>query len=96
MARPTTLALAVLPFASTPAIPAHATTEFGVKGGPTFSDVNVDDLGSSNQIGWGAGSYLDLATPLLHLQPEAIFTRVGFRDATFTDDTSNAPLDYRL
>jgi len=99
MLRLTTLSLALLLLAATPAVQAQSGSiapEFGVKGGLTFSDVNVDDLDASNQVGWGAGFYLDLATPLLHLQPEALFTKVGFKDGNFTGNTTEHPLDYRL
>ncbi len=59
---------------------------FGFKAGLNFSDINVDDVDASNRTGWGAGFYADLASPLLHLQPEVLFMAKGFKDATLTTD----------
>jgi hypothetical protein len=67
--------------------------EFGVKGGLNFSNIDVDDLDSSTRTGWAAGVYLDLATPLLHLQPEALITSKGFEGGQLT--TADHELDYR-
>jgi hypothetical protein len=67
--------------------------EFGVKGGLNFSNINVDDLDSSNRTGWVGGVYLDLATPLLHLQPEALVTSKGFKGGEV--GTGNHELEYR-
>jgi hypothetical protein len=67
--------------------------EFGVKGGLNFSNIDVNDLGSSNRTGWVGGVYLDLATPLLHLQPEALVTSKGFNGGEA--GTGNHELEYR-
>jgi hypothetical protein len=67
--------------------------EFGVKGGLNFSNINTDDLESSNRTGWVAGVYLDLATPLLHVQPEALITSKGSKGGQATP--TNLELGYR-
>jgi hypothetical protein len=68
------------------------TPEFGIKAGANFSDIDTNDLGSSTRTGLGAGVYLDLATPLLHLQPEALFMTRGFKNAALT---ATHDFDYR-
>jgi hypothetical protein len=67
--------------------------EFGVRAGVNISDINTDDLDSSTRSGYVAGLYLDLATPLLHLQPEALLTSKGFKGGSV--GVGGRQLEYR-
>ena len=47
---------------------------YGIKGGLNLSNINMDDIESSTQTGYVAGLFLDLGSPLLHLQGELLYT----------------------
>lgn len=47
---------------------------YGIKGGLNLSEINMDDIDSSTQTGYVAGLFLDLESPLLHLQGELLYT----------------------
>ncbi len=47
---------------------------YGMKAGLNISDVNMEDIEASTQSGYVAGFYVDMASPLLHLQAELLYT----------------------
>lgn len=67
--------------------------QFGLKGGLNLANVDLDDLDSSTRTGWVAGLYCDLSSPIVHLQPEVLYTSKGFDGGELT--TANHQLDYR-
>jgi hypothetical protein len=47
---------------------------YGIKAGLNISDVNMDDIEASTQTGYVAGLFMNLSSPLLHLQAELLYT----------------------
>lgn len=48
--------------------------QYGIKAGLNVSDINMDDIESSTQTGYVGGLFVNLASPLLHLQAELLYT----------------------
>lgn len=48
--------------------------QYGIKAGVNVSDINMDDIESSPQTGYVAGLFMNLSSPLLHLQAELLYT----------------------
>lgn len=48
--------------------------QYGIKAGVNVSDINMDDIESSTQTGYVAGLFMNLSSPLLHLQAELLYT----------------------
>jgi len=48
--------------------------QYGIKAGLNISDINMDDIESSTQTGYVAGLFMNLSSPLLHLQAELLYT----------------------
>jgi len=59
---------------------------FGVKGGINLSNIDIDDLDSSNRTGFVGGVFTNLAYPGFNLQVEALYTTKGFTEGTLTSD----------
>ncbi|HOX26060.1 MAG TPA: porin family protein [Candidatus Krumholzibacteria bacterium] len=53
---------------------------FGVKGGVNLSNVNLDDLDSSNRTGFVGGLFVNLWYPGLNVQGEILYTTKGYAD----------------
>jgi hypothetical protein len=68
----TTLVLLALTAASASA---GLLPSYGIKGGLNLSSIDMDDIESSTQTGYVAGAFVDLGSPLLHLQAELLWTR---------------------
>jgi len=47
---------------------------YGVKAGLNLSSIDIENVESSTQTGFVGGFYADLASPLLHLQAELLYT----------------------
>lgn len=47
---------------------------YGVKAGLNLSSIDIEDIESSSQSGFVGGFFADLASPLLHLQAELLYT----------------------
>lgn len=73
MMRLATVLATALVLLALPAL-AQMTPAWGVKGGLNISEIDMEDVESSSQSGWVAGLFVDLATPLLHLQGEALYS----------------------
>lgn len=66
---------------------------YGVKAGLNFSNVNLDDLESSNRTGMVGGLFLNLPLTGLNLQGEVLYTTKGFTEGTLT---SHREFDFRM
>ncbi len=77
------------------ALPASAELlpSFGLKAGANFSNVNLDDLESSNRTGLVGGLFVVLPWPGLTLQGEVLYTTKGFKEGTMT---SREEFDFRM
>ncbi|MEZ4388958.1 MAG: porin family protein [Candidatus Krumholzibacteriia bacterium] len=73
MKRALLLTLATLALAAATASAGLLPT-YGMKAGLNISDVNMQDIESSTKSGYVAGLYVDMASPLLHLQAELLYT----------------------
>jgi hypothetical protein len=73
MMRLATILTTALVLFALPAL-AQLTPAWGVKGGLNISEIDMEDVESSSQSGWVAGLFVDLGSPLLHLQAEALYS----------------------
>lgn len=93
MRNPIVLAMLAVVLLAAGTAQAGLVPQFGVKGGLNLANVDLDDLDSSSRTGWAAGFYCDFANPIVHLQPEVLYTSKGFEGGEVT--IANHELDYR-
>jgi hypothetical protein len=66
---------------------------YGVKAGVNFSNIDLDDLESSNRTGMVGGLFVNLPLPSLNLQGEILYTTKGFTEGTLTGASQT---DFRM
>nr|MEE4266564.1 porin family protein [Candidatus Krumholzibacteria bacterium] len=67
---------------------------YGIKGGLNISKINIEDIESSTQTGYVGGVFMDLGSPLLHLQAELLYSNrksnlEGFSTTTYQVEIKN-------
>jgi hypothetical protein len=85
MLRKTVILLAMVALAASTASAGLLPT-FGIKAGANFSNIDVDDLGSSSRTGFVGGGFANLAWPVFNLQGELLYSQKGFNDAGVSAD----------
>jgi opacity protein-like surface antigen len=91
--RRTMMILGVLVLLLPGSVLAQLLPSYGVKAGLNFSNIDLDDLESSNRTGMVGGLFVNLPFPGLNLQGEVLYTTKGFTEGTLT---SASEIDFRM
>ncbi|MBD3219746.1 outer membrane beta-barrel protein [bacterium] len=83
------IAILTLSLLATTATAAGLLPTWGIKGGLNLSNIDMEDIDSSTQTGYVAGLFLDLGSPLLHLQGEVLYTSRKSELGAFSTESYN-------